>query len=130
MDQTLATPSYRCRKRVVGLPVCEARPAHHHVLQQAEVRHLVLAASGIEQHRGLHLVGLHAAHIVRLLEDRAEGCWPKGLNTDQEFYYLYRFYYCIVVDLMLFYLCHFIPLSSFIFSCVRRCGSKQTKLSL
>lgn len=56
------------QEATVGLPVGEAGPAHHHVLQQAEVGHLVLAAGDVKQHRGLHLVGLHASHIVRLLE--------------------------------------------------------------
>lgn len=51
------------------LPVGKAGPAHHHVLQQAEVGHLVPAASVIEQDRGLHLIGLDATHIVGLLED-------------------------------------------------------------
>jgi hypothetical protein len=32
----------------------------------------VLAAGRVEQHRGLHLVGLHAAHVVRLLEGGGE----------------------------------------------------------
>lgn len=54
----------------VMLPVGEARSAHHHVLHQAEVGHLVLAASVVEQDRGLHLVGLYAAHIVGLLKDK------------------------------------------------------------
>ena len=54
------------------LPVGEARPAHHHVLQQAEVGHLVLAAGIVKQHRGLQLVGLYAAHIVRLLKDKGD----------------------------------------------------------
>lgn len=55
------------QEATVGLPVGKAGPAHHHILQQAEVGHLVLAASDVKQHRGLHLVGLHASHIVRLL---------------------------------------------------------------
>lgn len=52
------------------LPVGEARSAHHHVLQQAEVGHLVLAAGVVEQNRRLHVVGLYASHVIRLLEGR------------------------------------------------------------
>lgn len=54
----------------VRLPVSKARPAHHHVLQQAQVGHLVLAAGVVEQHRGLHLVGFYASHIIRLLKGK------------------------------------------------------------
>lgn len=55
------------------LPVGEARSAHHHILHQAQVGHLVLAASVVKQHLRLHLVGLDAPHIVGLLEDRRDG---------------------------------------------------------
>lgn len=63
------------QEAVVRLPVGEARPAHHHVLQQAEVGHLVLAARVVEQHRRLHLIGLYASHVVRLLkrQDKKRG---------------------------------------------------------
>lgn len=55
------------QEAVVGLPVGEAGPAHHHVLHQAQVGYLVVAAGVVEQHRGLHLVGLYASHVVRFL---------------------------------------------------------------
>lgn len=58
------------QEAAVRLPVGEARPAHHHVLHQAEVGHLVLAARVVEQHRRLHLVGLYASHVVRLLKGK------------------------------------------------------------
>lgn len=58
------------------LPVGEARSAHHDVLHQAQVGHLMLAASVVEQHRGLHLVGLDAPHVVRLLKDHRDLCNP------------------------------------------------------
>lgn len=54
------------------LPVGEARSAHHHILHQAQVGHLVLAASVVKQHLRLHLVGLDAPHIVGLLEGQTE----------------------------------------------------------
>ncbi|TNN39334.1 hypothetical protein EYF80_050504 [Liparis tanakae] len=66
----------------VMLPVGEARSAHPHVLHQAQVGHLVLAAGVVEQHRGLHLVGLYAAHVVRLLEDETEE--PRSEGTGAE----------------------------------------------
>lgn len=67
----------------IGLPVGKACPADHHILQQAKVGHLVLAACVVKQHRRLHLVGLYASHVVRLLEERTKElfqcCWPSGL---------------------------------------------------
>ncbi len=60
------------QEATVVLPVGKACPAHHHILQQAEVGHLVLAASVVEQHGRLHLVGLYASHIVRLLKGKTK----------------------------------------------------------
>ena len=77
-----ARPPARARKQAphhpplqeagVGLAVGEARPAHHHVLQQAQVGHLVLAAGLVEQNRGLQLVGFDAAHVVGFLRRTGE----------------------------------------------------------
>lgn len=78
------------QKPSVVLPVGKACPAHHHVLQQAEVGHLMLAATVIEQHWWLHLVGLYAPHIVWLLEDRTKEqikfqcSWAAGLCRQAE----------------------------------------------
>lgn len=54
------------------LPVGKTRSAHHHILHQAQVGHLVLAPGVIKQHRRLHLIGLYATHVVRLLKDRRD----------------------------------------------------------
>lgn len=73
----------------IELPVGKARPAYPHVLQQAKVGHLVLAAGVIKQHRWLHFVGLYTSHIVWLLQNRTScsagmvwaffGCISKSL---------------------------------------------------
>ena len=46
----------------------EAGTAYSYILQQPEVRHLVLTALVVKQYRRFLLVRLDAAHIVRLLQ--------------------------------------------------------------
>lgn len=68
----------------IGLPVGEAGPTHHHVLHQAEVRHLVLTASLIKQDWRLQVIGLYASHIIRLLKENTDMVSPDRIPDQSQ----------------------------------------------